>query len=293
MLSVRRGGIILSCRGERKSLRIDQPITIAGEGAITINLIRETSKTMSSLILMVGGKPLPLHSILRSESLRRQVEIILNTPKRLKIARWIVRRRMEALIECLEALLLDGKPIIECLGKAAGSYSVQSLLAVEANATIEYYQQLRRRIPSTYEFIERTRRPPRDPVSSSLNYGNAILYKKCHQAILEEGLDPRVGFLHNPYRNRASLTLDLADIFKPLVVDRAVIPLFTSKTMKPGLHYKMKDGETLLTGKGKMKILKAIRLRLKRSREKQSIWREIKLEANRIRKYVWGEADIR
>lgn len=47
------------------------------------------------------------------------------------------------------------------------------------------------------------------------------------------GLDPAVGYLHELYRGRPSLALDLIEEFRPLIVDHLVISLCTSGKISP------------------------------------------------------------
>ncbi len=76
-----------------------------------------------------------------------------------------------------------------------------------------------------FVFEKRTRRPAKNEVNALLNFGNSVLYNLLACEIEKTPLDIRVGFLHATNTRYTSLNLDLAEIFKPLVVDRTVFTL--------------------------------------------------------------------
>lgn len=71
----------------------------------------------------------------------------------------------------------------------------------------------------------RNRRPPRDPVNALLSLTYSLLTKECTLACYAVGLDPYVGFLHQPRHGRPALALDLMEEFRPLVADSTVLTL--------------------------------------------------------------------
>ncbi|MGH7505300.1 MAG: CRISPR-associated endonuclease Cas1, partial [Longimicrobiales bacterium] len=74
-----------------------------------------------------------------------------------------------------------------------------------------------------WDFGNRNRRPPRDPVNALLSFGYALLAKECTVALMADGLDPWWGLFHQPRHGRPALALDLMEEFRPLIVDSAVI----------------------------------------------------------------------
>ena len=51
--------------------------------------------------------------------------------------------------------------------------------------------------------------------------------------MLKTQLDPTIAYLHEPFERRYSLNLDIADIFKPLIVDRVIFSLINRQQIKP------------------------------------------------------------
>lgn len=76
-----------------------------------------------------------------------------------------------------------------------------------------------------FEFHERSRRPPLDPVNALLSFLYTLLAHDCRSACEAVGLDPQVGFLHRDRPGRAGLALDLMEEFRPFLVDRLVLSL--------------------------------------------------------------------
>ncbi|MEM0437719.1 MAG: CRISPR-associated endonuclease Cas1 [Candidatus Micrarchaeia archaeon] len=62
-----------------------------------------------------------------------------------------------------------------------------------------------------------------------LNYGYGILYSEVERACIISGLDPYLGFYHKDRYGKPSMVLDLIENFRPVIVDRAVITIFSRK----------------------------------------------------------------
>ena len=76
-----------------------------------------------------------------------------------------------------------------------------------------------------FSFTERNRRPPRDPLNALLSQGYSILSKELTGICHAVGLDPFLGFYHQPRYGRPALALDLMEEFRPLVADSVAISL--------------------------------------------------------------------
>ena len=69
-------------------------------------------------------------------------------------------------------------------------------------------------------------------------------------------LDIRFGILHNSYRRSESLNLDLADLFKPVLVDRTIFTLVNRKMIDPISDFYEVDEGVYLNDEGKTKFLR-------------------------------------
>jgi len=62
-----------------------------------------------------------------------------------------------------------------------------------------------------FNFTNRNRRPPTDPVNAMLSLAYSMLSKDCTLAALAVGFDPYIGFYHQPRFGRPALGLDLME----------------------------------------------------------------------------------
>lgn len=99
------------------------------------------------------------------------------------------------------------------------------LMGLEGRAAQRYWQALATVIPSELDWPGRRHREATDLVNCLLNYGYGILYAQVERAIVLAGLDPYGGFLHVDRPGKPSLTLDLIEEFRQMVVDRTVLAL--------------------------------------------------------------------
>ena len=133
----------------------------------------------------------------------------------------------------------------------------QKLLLLEAQARKAYYDCFDAFLEdSRFTFGQRSKRPPRNEVNSMLSFGNMVLYSHIATEIYKSALDVRVGFLHATNARLESLNLDVAEIFRPLIVDRVVFALLNRRQMDPRRHFdRLETGAVLLTAEGKRLFL--------------------------------------
>ena len=86
----------------------------------------------------------------------------------------------------------------------------------------------------TFDFTTRNRRPPTDPVNALLSLAYSLLAKECTLAAYAVGLDPYVGFYHQPRHGRPALALDLMEEFRPLVAESAVLTAINNRFVSTG-----------------------------------------------------------
>jgi CRISPR-associated protein Cas1 len=111
----------------------------------------------------------------------------------------------------------------------ADATDIQTLLGIEGRAAAIYFSNFASMIKETkwasFEFNDRNRRPPRDPVNALLSLGYSMIAKELSGVCHTVGLDPFFGFYHRPRYGRPALALDLMEEFRPLVADSLVISL--------------------------------------------------------------------
>jgi CRISPR-associated protein Cas1 len=85
-----------------------------------------------------------------------------------------------------------------------------------------------------FDLDGRNRRPPRDPVNALLSFCYALLTKDLTVALGAVGLDPLLGFYHQPRFGRPGLALDLMEEFRPLLADSTVLTAINTGTIRIG-----------------------------------------------------------
>lgn len=102
--------------------------------------------------------------------------------------------------------------------RAAACTDLDALRGFEGQGAALYFGQFGKLILNPdFRFPTRSRRPPRDPVNAMLSFGYAVLGGIAETELYHCGLEPMLGFLHQPAYGRPSLMLDLLEEFRPLV----------------------------------------------------------------------------
>lgn len=112
-----------------------------------------------------------------------------------------------------------------------------------------------------FEFQHRNRRPPRDPINALLSLGYSLLAKDLTIAAAAVGLDPYLGFYHQPRFGRPALALDLMEPFRPLVVDSAVLSAVNQRMVTPSDFVRAGDS-VALTVSGRKGFFRAYEQRM-------------------------------
>lgn len=113
-----------------------------------------------------------------------------------------------------------------------GASSISELLGIEGNIREKYYSCWRTIIGDEFNFTQRVKRPPDNLVNALISFGNSMMYSTVLSEIYRSQLEPTISFLHEPGYRRFSLALDIAEIFKPIIVDRLIFNLLNTKQVK-------------------------------------------------------------
>lgn len=146
--------------------------------------------------------------------------------------------------------------------------SVATLLGIEGAAARTYFGAFEsmltdraRLSDESFSFEGRNRRPPTDPINSMLSFGYALLTKDLTVTTLLVGFDPYMGFYHRPRFGRPALALDLAEEFRPLIVDSVVISAVNNGEVRPN-HFEKRGPGFQLTKDGRRAFLRAYERRM-------------------------------
>lgn len=143
--------------------------------------------------------------------------------------------------------------------------SMDSLLGVEGAAARLYFSRfatmLKPRIGEAFDFRNRNRRPPKDPINALLSFVYGLLVKDINITLLSVGFDPMMGFLHRPRYGKPALALDLAEEFRPIVGDSVVLTLVNGGEVS-SKDFIERGGALALTPHGRRKVIGAYERRL-------------------------------
>jgi CRISPR-associated protein Cas1 len=229
----------------------------------------------------------------------KQAENYLDYEKRLKIARMIIETAAENIIVILKYYNSRGvdiepelKNIAEKKKFMENCQTIEELMAVEGNMRQEYYGCFSKIIKNPeFAFKVRSKRPPRDKINALISFGNSIMYTTVLGEIYQTQLDPRIGYLHSTNMRRFSLNLDIAEIFKPIIVDRTIFTILNRNELTE------KDFESdfngiMLNDKGRKKFIEEYNNKLLTTIKHPKIGttvsykRIIRLELYKLQKYI-------
>jgi len=172
---------------------------------------------------------------------------------------------------------------------------IPTLMALEGNAREKYYTAWDAVLNNEdFKFEGRSKRPPLNRINALISFGNSLMYVTCLSEIYRTHLDPRIGFLHTTNYRRYSLNLDLAEIFKPIIVDRVIFTL-VNKGMLNSSSFKRDSGGIFLKDGARQTFLKAYDERLKntlkipRLKRHVSYKRLIRMECYKLEKHLIGD----
>lgn len=134
-----------------------------------------------------------------------------------------------------------------------------TLLGLEGNLAALYFQSLPHLLveglPEQMTFSGRNRRPPRDRINAMLSFGYALLLKDVMNAILIVGLEPALGFYHQPRSSAPPLALDLMEIFRVLLVDMPVLNAVNRLQWDVQADFTVSGDQVWLSDSGREKLI--------------------------------------
>jgi len=231
----------------------------------------------------------------------KQAEHYLNEEKRLLIAREILKGGLNGMLKNLrryEKKNEEVKRIVQRIElykeQIEKVISISELLGIEGMCRNLYYQAFSYILRSSFKFEKRTKQPPANEVNALISFGNSLVYALCVNEIYHTPLNPTISYLHEPSERRFSLSLDLAEIFKPLISDRLIFRLVNNQIIKK-THFENKLNCCYLNEKGKKIFLEEFDKKLKTTfyyrsiKKRVSYQRLIRLECYKLIKHLIGD----
>ena len=232
----------------------------------------------------------------------RQAEHYLDGAKRLDLARRFVDGALFNLYKVIRYYRNRGKPLgaveraIEAhRTRVSEVEDVAALMQVEGKAREAYYGAFDVILDAPdFAFEVRSRRPPRNRMNALISFGNTLLYTAVLSEIYRTHLDPRIGFLHATNFRRFTLNLDVAEVFKPILVDRVIFSV-VAKGQIQAKHFDEELQGLYLNDRGRRIFLEAWEKRLNATfrhrglKRNVSYRRAIRLELYKLEKHLMGE----
>lgn len=232
----------------------------------------------------------------------KQAAFYLDEEKRLNLAKSFVRGSSENITKVLAYYNNREKPLEDIIGsidllenKIEDAEGIAELMAIEGNIRETYYKAFDIILGNKdFVFASRTRKPPKNELNALISFGNSMLYPLILSEIYRTHLDPRIGYLHTTNFRSFTLNLDIAEIFKPIIVDRVIFTLIGRKMIDKN-SFEKEMGGIQLKEKGRKIFVNAFNERLQATiRHRQlgrnvSYQRLIRMEAYKLQKHFMEE----
>jgi CRISPR-associated protein Cas1 len=246
-----------------------------------------------------SGSFMPRDQLLSGRMLLTQVAHHTDKKKRIAIAQKFIDGASFNMLKNLKYYNNRGKdlePIIQNIEtyrtNIENSKETDELMGIEGNIRQNYYEAFNL-ILNDFEMGNRTKQPPQNEVNALISFGNMMCYSQCLRAIHQTQLNPTISYLHTPGERRYSLALDLAEIFKPLLVDRVIFKILNKKELQDK-HFDKQLNRCLLNQSGKKIFIQSFEERLMETIQHRTLKRSVsykhlmRLECYKLSKHLLG-----
>lgn len=165
----------------------------------------------------------------------------------------------------------DSRQVQEVLGelqelarKSLTAESKDTLRGYEGTAAGRYFEAYGTFFPDDCPFERRSRRPPHNAVNALLSYAYTLIGAEMECQLYTVGLDPCVGFYHEPEDRRPSLALDMIEPFRAPMADAMALDLVSHATVNSHDHFEERDGGVFMNTEGKKRFFVAYERRMNR-----------------------------
>ena len=171
--------------------------------------------------------------------------------------------------------------------RVGAANDVKELMSVEGEVWQRFYSEFKNFLPEDFIMNKRVKRPPDNPINALISFGNTLLYTKTISAIYRTHLDQRISFLHEPSEGRFSLSLDISEVFKPVIVYKTIFE-----------HFDKKVNYCLLNEEGRNIFISAFEERMEsvishpKLKRKVSLRTAIKLDCYKLIKYIMEDQEF-
>lgn len=107
----------------------------------------------------------------------------------------------------------------------------EKLGGVEGYLAKLYFEGIRQILPSDFRFEKRTKRPPKDPVSSLLGFLYHLLFHEVYMHVFHSGCNVHIGMMHELRQGHPALVSDLMEEWRPTIADDVMLQLIRERVI--------------------------------------------------------------
>lgn len=244
-----------------------------------------------------SGSFMPRDQLISGKMLLQQVKKHSSLKHRVEIARKFIDGAAFNMVKNLRYYNTRGKDlsypierITELSSDITECQDIESLMGKEGNIRSNYYDAFNLVIDA-FEMVKRSKQPPENEINALISFGNMMCYSQCLRAIHQTQLNPAISYLHSPGERRYSLALDIAEIFKPVIVDRLIFKVLNKREIQEK-HFDKSLNRCVLNESGKKIFVRSFEDKLNDTIQHRSLKRNvsykhlIKLECYKLSKHI-------
>ena len=186
---------------------------------------------------------------------------------------------------------------VDSLRKQLSSVTtIEELMGIEGNIRRRYYAAWNVIVNQEIQFEKRVMHPPDNMINSLISFVNTLIYTKVLGEIYHTQLNPTISYLHEPGARRFSLSLDIAEVFKPLIGDRLIFSLLNRNQITEDSFTKELNFLHLKKDASKL-IVSELEKNLKKTVMHKNLGRQVsyqyllRLECYKLIKHLLGEKE--
>lgn len=248
-----------------------------------------------------AGSFYPQEFLNSGQVLVNQVRHYDDRDRRLLIAREIVAGAVHNMLENLAYYQRKGKDVDDAVetiedlqADIEAMETPNELRGLEGQIRKQYYGTFSTILRGEFELETRSKQPPGNEVNAMISFGNSLLYSTSLTEIYRTHLNPTVSYLHEPRERRFSLSLDLSEVFKPVIVDKAIFKLVNKQLIQMD-DFREEMGGCLLDESGREAFIREFEERLQTTVDHETLDKQVsrqrllRLEGYKLVKHVSGD----